>query len=396
MCSSAVATENQSEMELLFCCTRVQLQPAVAERIGTLLARPLDWERLLRLAETNKVLPLLHHHLNGAWPDAVPPAIAARLKERARAIAGRNLVRTGELVRVLRLFAAHNIVAVPIKGPVLCATAYGNLALREYNDLDILIPEAGVVIARDLLIAEGYRPDFLPALSQEAAALEVAREYQLYHKGHDILIELQWRMVEKQFCVPFDPVQVQSRLRPVCIAGTTVMGLGTEDTLLFLCVHGGKHQWSRLGWICDVAEHIRSSPNLDWQCVLQDADSLFARRMLLLGLTLARELLGAAVPGQILQQAQADAAVLGLSEEIMARLRRGDTSERGALAAFWYHSRLRERVGDGLLLPWRMAAGISVRDLALVNLPRPLFPLYLIVRPVRLVLKYVGSIGKRR
>ena len=204
-------------------------------------------------------------------------------------------------MRVLGIFQAHGIAAVPVKGPSACLVcAYGNLGLRAYNDLDILISEADVAKARDLLIAEGYHSNFVPTPSQEAAVLEIAREYKLFHAGHDILIELQWRLIEEQFSVPFDQGRMRANLHPVCIAGATVMSLAPEDMLLFLCVHGAKHQWSRLGWICDVAEHIRSNPQMDWKAIVRQAESLYARRMLLLGLLLAGELVGAKIPEDVL------------------------------------------------------------------------------------------------
>src|SRR5438067_1581793 len=101
MRSISSETMYQSEMELLLCCARVCMNVPQAEKLEALLTRPLDWERVLTLAEANKVLPLLFRHLNGVRPDVVPEAISIELKNRARAIARRNLVRTGELIRVL-------------------------------------------------------------------------------------------------------------------------------------------------------------------------------------------------------------------------------------------------------------------------------------------------------
>src|SRR3712207_8653927 len=39
-------------------------------------------------------------------------------------------------------------------------------------------------------------------------------------------------------------------------------------SLLILCVHGTKHIWGRLSWICDVAELLRTQPDMDWEYVL--------------------------------------------------------------------------------------------------------------------------------
>src|SRR5258708_4194656 len=150
MVSSALAVTNQPELELLLCCARVSMDAERAMKIETLLAHPINWERVLHLAEINKLVPLLHYHLHAIRPDAVPIAILSGLRDRALAIATSNLQRTGELLRSLSLLESHGISAIPMKGPALAASAYGNLGLRHYNDLDILVRERDVIEARDL------------------------------------------------------------------------------------------------------------------------------------------------------------------------------------------------------------------------------------------------------
>ena len=174
------------------------------------------------------------------------------------------------------------------------------------------------------------------------------------------------------------------------------MSLSPEDTLLFLCVHGTKHQWSRLAWIADVAELVRSSPDLDWGAVMSEAAALGARKMLQAGLVLAADLLGATVPDRVLRTAREDAAVTGLSGEIYTRYLAGSHKEFGGAAYFWFDVRIRDRFWQGLLYPLRMALSISVRDLEFVSLPQRLWPLYLFLRPVRLVRQYGAALWSRR
>jgi len=72
-----------------------------------------------------------------------------------------------------------------------------------------------------------------------------------------------------------------------------------EDTLLLLCMHGAKHCWSRLAWICDLAELIGSRSNMDWDALVDRAAACGAERMLYLGLNLASDFLGAQLPLKI-------------------------------------------------------------------------------------------------
>ena len=77
------ATDNP-EMALLLCSARVQMDAPQAAKLESLLTGALDRERVLRLAEAHKVLPLLFQHLNGVRPDLVPEPIAVELKNQAR------------------------------------------------------------------------------------------------------------------------------------------------------------------------------------------------------------------------------------------------------------------------------------------------------------------------
>ena len=74
------------------------------------------------------------------------------------------------------------------------------------------------------------------------------------------------------------------RLVPVSYAGATIKSLPLEDLIIYLCMHGSRHSWERLAWICDVAELVRLNPDTDWNKLLDQAASLGGQRMLGLGL----------------------------------------------------------------------------------------------------------------
>ena len=51
----------------------------------------------------------------------------------------RGLWFASELLRITHHLAKKEIRAIPYKGPVLAQSAYGDLALRHFSDLDLLI-----------------------------------------------------------------------------------------------------------------------------------------------------------------------------------------------------------------------------------------------------------------
>ena len=81
---------------------------------------------------------------------------------------------TGELLRLLDLFEQNQIPAVPYKGPALGVAIYGKLSLRQFADLDILIPEKDVWKATDLLINRGYRAHFVIPQRKQASFIRLS------------------------------------------------------------------------------------------------------------------------------------------------------------------------------------------------------------------------------
>ena len=89
-----------------------------------------------------------------------------------------------------------------------------------------------------------------------------------------------------------------------------------------LCYHGLKNRWDRLKYFADVAELLRTYPDLDWDTVYERARLMHSKRVLRLGLSLAHQLLDAPLPEAVALDARRDARVEALSTAIMERLPR--------------------------------------------------------------------------
>src|SRR5882724_4783053 len=410
LAAKASVASSQPEVDLLLCCTRTCVDAESAERIRTLLREDIDWVYLSGIALLHGTTPLLYRSLHTTCPEAVPKAILDPLQDHFHTNASRNVFLAGELLKLLSLLEAHRIPAIPYKGPVLAASAYGDLTLRQFYDLDILVHKRDILTAKELFIAQGYWPSLQMTSAQEAAYLQSHHDYKLVRGDDAVVVELQWEVTQAFFSFPLDFDHLWERREQVTLAGTTVLNLAPEDLLLVLCVHGSKHLWRRLGWICDVAELIRARPRMNWRRVLEQAHALGGKRMLLLGLALANDLLGAVLPEAILQSIRADHSVTALAAWVKGRLFPpvGDPSglleERPALdlqdESPVLYFRMRER--------WRDQVAVCVhygpdylhrvitpnkRDWALLSLPSWLSGLYYLLRPLRLIGAYGRDVG---
>jgi hypothetical protein len=126
--------------------------------------------------------------LLGLRLDAAQVAPVVRI---ARDTANRNLYLQGELIKILAAFQTHHIPAMPIKGPVLAMTVYGDLACRQFSDLDLLIHEHDIAQARALLARAGFRCIRHPQWIEPY--LSFAHELDFIRDDGDIHVDLQWR-----------------------------------------------------------------------------------------------------------------------------------------------------------------------------------------------------------
>ena len=125
-----------SEAELLLCCAQARLGSKTTDRVRSLLGQGIDWIRLTRDARRHGMVPLVYQTLAKTFPQAIPKATLDQLRGHYQAAARRSFALTGELIRCLDLLTSHGIEAVPYRGPVLAASAYGDVSMRQFVDLD--------------------------------------------------------------------------------------------------------------------------------------------------------------------------------------------------------------------------------------------------------------------
>lgn len=367
--------------ELLLCCARTQLSESMAHRIRHLLKQQVDWDYLFALARRHSLLPLLYSSLQRS---DIPPAKLAWLKQQFQDNAARNLLLTAELCRLIARLKDEGIEAVPYKGPALAVYAYGDLSLRRFIDLDLLLKKDDVLKARDVLLALGYRGH--PAWSGSGEKLLLHTQHNLPLKSEDgrLIVELHWEVAPELFA-SLSEDDFWQRLEPLTLNGMPVNTMSAEDLLLSLCVHGSKHLWERLAWICDIAELLRVKPDINWGSVLDQAEEGDLKRMLGLGLHLADNLLQAPVPLAVSRTYANDSTIKSLADRVKNRLFDGAEQRPSGLSeVLSFNLRARQDLRSRIRY-CRFAFMPTDADLAALRLPHSMRFVYYIMRPFRLM-----------
>lgn len=377
-------------VDVLLACARVTLDSNSRRRLVEACRTGVDWPWLTTLAQRHGVTALVHRHLareivHCDLPDATAfDKTLSALGERARLDAFKSLTLEGQMVGLAAAFESSNLPAAFFKGPLLARAAYGDPSLRTFVDLDVLVRAGDVQRALEVLQASGYRRTAAAGGQHDRAFHGWNGECTLFNDDHGAQLDLHWRLTMAYYPAQFDVDGMLKRAKPVSVGGRTVAGLDEVDMFVLLCVHGAKHLWSQLRWLCDVAEIVRAHPAFPWGAVVGRASEAGAERMLIVACELARRALGVGHPLAVPSEATR------LVDVFEARLR-ATRADDGPLAP------LRENIlGTRLTANWwhklRYVLGAvftpTEAEWDALRLPPALFPLYYLVRPLRLAARH--------
>lgn len=353
------------------------------ERVGNLhaaLTQPLDWIAVERIADYHSVAPLLACVLKQYGGSLVPREVLERLQQRFLLTAKSNLVRFQEWRRILRAFETAGISVISLKGPALALQAYGDVALREFVDLDLLIQPDDVLRARDLLLREGYQlRSPLPGDGDAVLLRSRNRQLDFANDGRGTLIDLHWGALHEMFSFQLPIDQLFRSAQVENHKGGQFLAPSAEHLLLYLCAHGTKHCWLNLRWLCDLACFAKAVQKLDWGLCIRLAEAANCDLVLKHSLLLAHQVLGLELPSPI---GSYEAKVRELALTAMSFLFRED-GDPGYGEAMRYHLAFARDWRDRVHFVFERLFVPAEPEWQEVRLPEPLHFLYYTVRPLR-------------
>jgi predicted nucleotidyltransferase len=375
------------ELDLILACCGEDSSGQRSACIQQILRHRLNWERLLQLAEHHGVVPLLYRRLSTAM-DVAQLASLEPIRQRDKLNAHRTLWLTLELLNTQRHLEARGLEALAYKGPVLAEILYGNVALRQFSDLDLLIRSRDLPAIRSALAELGYETALHLTQAAERAYLKSGYEYTFDGPDGRNLIEIKWQVLPRFYSVGFDVGDFFERAVEVTVEGQKLRTLCDQDLMLVLCVHAAKHAWRQLSCLCDIVQLARSRA-LDWAALQAEAARLGIARIVAVSFSLARRLLGAGLPVEL--NLQGDSAVEGLAQRILRLIVSDAEFDPESVPCFRLMRDMRERRRDQAAFLWRLWVTPGPGEWSAIRLPGPLFPLYRLVRVFRLAGRLVSS-----
>ena len=401
---SNTAKEILSE-ELLFlsiCCKTELSENEISFILSFIQTHDAEFKRIIELALAHRIVPLVYKCLHKLDSDKVfekanqsVEYLLSNLKSLYLQIARRNMLMSAELIRIIKLLESNDIKPLALKGPALSQMAYGDITLRQYGDLDILVDEKDLFKAATIIAENNYVPDVELDYFNNKALLDVSSDLGLCHATNHTYIELHWKLFRKQLFVTLDGLDVRSNPAIVKIQGKEIETLKSELLLVYLCSHGSKHMWERIQWIVDVDRLISSLDTIEWDLVWRYAKETHSINTLLLGLSISQELFDTKLPASVETEIANDQNIELLKVHTLQLLNDEPTAQDSQLSSmfkkFQYHSRLYDSFPERVKYYFSYFVKITPDDVLNINLPAKLHFLYFIIRPFRLGMKHFSN-----
>jgi hypothetical protein len=405
------------EHHALLSCIRCYFGSATEEEVTAALAVVTDWTRLIKISIAYGVMPLLYASLRSFRSQSliskISPSCLQQLQVYNRMNGLHNVSQTRELLNILTQLQNAGINAIPFKGAVLAASVYGNIALRQFNDLDLLVKKQDFWRAKSILLTQGYTAYHTQAFELEMfhrhlqislinptpEAILFNQQFQssLLHSNAERNIDLHWGIPPRRVWKSIHYNQLWQNLDQVELMGETIKTFSPEVTLVIQCINVTKEPWQpSFKQICDVAQIINVSTNLDWDKALELSANIHSQQLFLSGLHITHKLLGLPLPQLILEKQ----VKYVLNEDHVFST---DHIPQGKLPTIWYdYINLLNKIDhetDAIfitsfhtLIAFLTLFRITEDDREFLQLPKSLRFLFYPVRLVRLLNKYSWSV----
>jgi hypothetical protein len=377
--------DQRAEHQLLFCVARRNLDPNEVVRLRHLLGQTLDWGYLQNVAFDQGLLTLLSSHVISHGADLLQPAVLDRLRAELLSNRQSNLYLVRELVQVLSRFESAGIEALAFKGPLLSQLVYGDLGLRQAGDMDILIHPNDFHRAAKLLRELDYEMEAQLTQAQERARFRFHCEIQFVHEDRFSVVDLHWGITPSTFPLALTSDDFLANRKEVYLAGHPIETFTDEELVFYLSVHAAKHYFRKVEWIATIAELIRGHSELSWAAVIAKARKAEAERIMCLALMLVESLYELRVPAEFADLAGSP-DLRNTAGMIRANLLTNMTVPNQLQKFRWKLRFLPMK--DAYLSLARAVLVPTISDWRAFSVPDALYPVYYLLRPVRLLAKY--------
>lgn len=224
-------------------CAVVVLKPTAHQlaHIDALLPQIHNWDNTFLLLTKHGSAPLLHVKLAQLQnARCIPQHIQSLLQQVYFKSLSRGMLLYNLFGEVVAALQKHAIEIVVLKGAYLSECVYGDIALRQFSDLDLLVHDADGPKSIEVLRGIGFEAWDSHGVSDFVDAHSDFVHYKPMQRG-DVSVEIHIKLHTRSPKYKLSISDMWSRSIGCNIQGLQVRVLCLEDLLMHLCIHADKH-----------------------------------------------------------------------------------------------------------------------------------------------------------
>jgi hypothetical protein len=335
------------------------------------------------LAYSHGVYPLIYKTLKN-YQDEIPSQTLVNMKLIYMDLVKQNMLMTKELLDVVKLLEENCIEAIAFKGPTLSQLAYGDVVSRQYVDLDILVRDNDLDKAQNVLLENNYSLVYDLDEYQKENLKDVVHDIAFINKTTGVNIELHWTLSSGEFFIDLEKLDYLSDVKKYQIQNNDINVFSNEKLFIYLCVHGHKHLWERIEWLVDIV-YLIEKENIDLEKVIELSKQVDADRIVLSTLLICQKMFEI----MILEEFDCKKLIVKTDKFYKQLLNNYDcvhdknNNREVSMNQFYMLKNFtyRKKYIKSFFLP-------TQKDFESVNLPKYLYFVYYIIRPVNIVIRY--------
>lgn len=371
-------------LSLITLLARTYHADSVLEDIYAKIEGDVDWDEVEWLIQHHRVSGLCLQTLRKIRHKAIPTSLLQNLQIRCSEATRNSLVLMNALHQLIVLIQSAGIEVACFKGVVAAQMIYGQLSIRNFSDIDLLVRKSDHQHTERLLIKNGFRIThrydnaFQSGLRDDKRRVNVDLHWGIPPRELNLASQLLW-----------------DEISTIEVGNQSIPTFSLNDTIIITAINAVKEFWdASLYRFCDLAELIQRNPQLDWNRLFRRASQMGCKRMLYVALLVADKCLAAPLPRDVSSTLDDLDELNPIVNELIAQLENNHLisadehfRQTQTLTSHRHFFMLMQDTQWQRLkywLNWVTTPGTA--DHQFIKLPRALSLLYYVIRPFRLLL----------
>ena len=276
-----------------------------------------------------KKLPLLSNR------DLIPVEATNKLQQAYYKSLSRGMVLYNAFEKVAEAFCAADIRVVVLKGIYLSEWLYGDIALRQFSDMDLLVSKDDAMQCMSILTELGFKPSDSAVTEFISSKSEIVHYVPMVHNNVSVEIHIKLHRESTHYNIKTEALL--NNAEKFLLRNKPVYALELHDLLIHLCVHLDKHfrgghvQFTSFNDIVNLLEKYKIE--IDWTLLGQQCSYHECEQTVFKFLVLIHKFYNAALPNDILMKY--GALLSGADENLFIGYLNGDFIQQYHVGLHW-------------------------------------------------------------